>query len=163
MYRIRLEEFEGPLDLLLFFIKRDEINVYNIPISKITEEFLAYLTAMKELDLEIAAEFIYMASMLISIKAKMLLPSTEVDASEIEDYDPRTELVERLLEYKQMKEASFQMRFQEEERRHLFERRQFDTLPTVDIVERVFERNRKVKKKNDTYCEKNSCDSRRTM
>ncbi|NTW70110.1 MAG: segregation/condensation protein A, partial [Chlorobiaceae bacterium] len=74
MFRISLEEFEGPLDLLLFFIKRDELDIYNIPISKITADFISYIKDVRILNLEIAAEFIYMASMLMSIKANMLLP-----------------------------------------------------------------------------------------
>ncbi|MDA0987171.1 MAG: segregation/condensation protein A [Bacteroidetes bacterium] len=104
MYKIKLNEFEGPLDLLLFFIKRDELDVYDIPISKIIKEFLEYLQYLKELDLEIAGEFIVMTAELMSIKVKMLLPPPE--GIEEEEFDPRAELVKRLLEYKRYKEVS---------------------------------------------------------
>lgn len=99
-----VQPFEGPLDLLLYLIKQDEIDIYDIPIAKITGQYLAYLEAMKELDLEIAGEFILMASMLIRIKAQMLLPRPEPD--EIEVTDPRSELVAALIEYKRFKQAA---------------------------------------------------------
>ena len=96
MYKISLPNFEGPFDLLLYFIKRDEINIYDIPIAKITEEFLSYIRLMQYFDLELAGEFIYMASTLIYIKTQMLLPKGDVEiGDEIED--PRTQLVERLI------------------------------------------------------------------
>lgn len=105
MYKVKIENFEGPLDLLLFFIKRDELNIYDIPITYITKEFLQYIHYIQKLDLEVAGEFIYMASYLLSIKSRMLLPKTETD-SEIEEDDPRAELVRRLLEYRRFKEMS---------------------------------------------------------
>lgn len=105
MYKIILPIFEGPLDLLLYFIKRDEINIYDIPIAKITDEFLNYLKMMQELDLEIASEFLVMASTLMEIKAKMLLPIEKKDNSE-ESEDPRKELVQQLIEYQVFKELS---------------------------------------------------------
>ncbi|MEC9486875.1 MAG: segregation/condensation protein A [Prosthecochloris sp.] len=108
-FRITLDEFEGPLDLLLFFIKRDELDIYNIPISKITTDFISYIDAMQSLNLEVAAEFIYMASLLMSIKVKMLLPREMPDDSDADEFDPRTELVERLLEYKQIKEGTAEL------------------------------------------------------
>lgn len=98
------QPFEGPLDLLLYLIQQDEIDIYDIPIAKITQQYLAYLEAMKELDLEIAGEFILMASTLIRIKAQMLLPRPEEETGEFED--PRSELVKALLEYKQYKTAA---------------------------------------------------------
>lgn len=108
MYRVKLQNFEGPLDLLLFFIKRDELNIYNIPIAYITEQFLEYLKFMEELNLDIASEFIYMASTLMSIKAQMMLPrENELNGDgEWEEDDPRYELVQRLLEYKRYKEMA---------------------------------------------------------
>jgi len=107
MYRVQLKNFEGPLDLLLFFIRRDELDIYDIPISHITQEFLEYLHLMEELDLDIASEFILMASMLMSIKAKMMLPREETDEDlEFDETDPRYELVQKLLEYKRYKEMS---------------------------------------------------------
>jgi segregation and condensation protein A len=106
-YRVKLEIFEGPLDLLLYLIKKDEIDIYDIPISHITEQYLTYLELMKELDISVAGDFLVMASTLIYIKSKMLLPPEpkaggEDDLSE----DPRAELVERLLEYQKFKSAA---------------------------------------------------------
>lgn len=98
------QPFEGPLDLLLYLIQQDEIDIYDIPIAQITQQYLAYLEAMKELDLEVAGEFILMASTLIRIKAQMLLPRPEEEANEFDD--PRSELVKALLEYKQYKQAA---------------------------------------------------------
>lgn len=108
MYRVQLKNFEGPLDLLLFFIKRDELDIYDIPISYITNQFLEYISLMEELDLDVASEFILMASMLMSIKAKMMLPKEETD-EELDEHDPRYELVQRLLEYKRYKEMAGKM------------------------------------------------------
>ncbi|MEL7833159.1 segregation and condensation protein A [Fodinibius sp. Rm-B-1B1-1] len=108
MYRVQLKNFEGPLDLLLFFIKRDELDIYDIPISYITNQFLEYINLMEELDLDVASEFILMASMLMSIKAKMMLPQEDSD-DELDEHDPRYELVQRLLEYKRYKEMAGKM------------------------------------------------------
>ena len=101
-YRINLPEFEGPFDLLLFFIERDEIDIYDIPISKVTEDFLAYIQEMEARNIELAAEFILVASTLMRIKAKMLLPRPVLN-EEGEEVDPREELVKRLIEYKRYK------------------------------------------------------------
>jgi len=124
VYRIKLNEFEGPLDLLLFFIQRDELDIHNIPISKITTEFCEYVHYIQVLDLELAGEFILMAATLIQIKAKMMLykPDDEIE----EEEDPRYELVKRLLEYKRFKDASADFAGLEEERRKLFHRNDFD-------------------------------------
>lgn len=117
MYRIRLNEFEGPLDLLLFFIRRDELDIYDIPISRITKEFMTYLHLLEQLDLEVAGDFILMAATLMQIKVKMLLPK-EIDEKG-EEVDPRAELVRALLEYKRYKEMSEEMSFMESNmRRH---------------------------------------------
>jgi len=107
-YRIKLQNFEGPLDLLLFFISRDKINIYDIPIHKITDEFLKYIEMMKLLKIEVAGEFILMASMLMRIKSRMLLPKPEPEEGE-EIEDPRIDLVQQLLEYKRFKEAGFEL------------------------------------------------------
>ncbi len=115
MYRVQLKNFEGPLDLLLFFIKRDELNIYDIPISHITHEFLEYIHLMEELDLDVASEFIYMASMLMSIKAKMMLPREAEEDEELDEDDPRYELVQKLLEYKRYKEMAEKMTVIDEE------------------------------------------------
>jgi segregation and condensation protein A len=125
---IKLERFEGPLDLLLHLIKRDEIDIYDIPIARITQQYLAYLELMRALDLEVAGEFLVMAATLMRIKAKMLLPAPQVDAEEDEG-DPREELVQRLLEYRQFKEAASTLRLREDERRRLYER---GLLPTEE-------------------------------
>jgi segregation and condensation protein A len=106
-YRIRLDEFEGPLDLLLHLIKKNEINIYDIPIALITKQYLDYISMMKSLNLVVAGEFLVMAATLIHIKSRMLLP-VEADGDEEDEAgeDPRAELVRRLLEYKQFKEAA---------------------------------------------------------
>jgi segregation and condensation protein A len=106
-YRVKLEIFEGPLDLLLYLIKKDEIDIYDIPIARITEQYLAYLELMQELDISVAGDFLVMASTLIYIKSKMLLPpDPKVDGEEDLGEDPRAELIERLLEYQKFKSAS---------------------------------------------------------
>ena len=135
MFRISLEEFEGPLDLLLFFIKRDELDIYNIPISKITKDFIDYLEAMQTLNLEVAAEFIYMASLLMSIKAKMLLPNEVPEEGDASEFDPRTELVERLMEYKRIKEGAEKMRTLEETRSSMFARGHYESFEPEVIDE----------------------------
>ncbi|HUI11658.1 MAG TPA: segregation/condensation protein A [Bacteroidota bacterium] len=126
MYRVRLTEFEGPLDLLLFFIKRDELDIQDIPIARITQEFLEYLHLMASLDLDIAGEFIVMAATLMQIKVKMLLPREE--GAEDEE-DPRAELVRRLIEYKRFKELSQHMGTMEEDQRRVFYRKFFAADP----------------------------------
>jgi segregation and condensation protein A len=106
-YTIRTESFEGPFDLLLHLIKKNEIDIYNIPIAAITRQYLEYLDIMKELNLDIAGDFLVMASTLIQIKSRMLLPlSFDEEAGEEEVEDPRAELVRRLLEYSKYKEAA---------------------------------------------------------
>jgi segregation and condensation protein A len=107
-YQIKLPQFEGPFDLLLFFIERDELDIYNIPITKITNDFLDYIHQQGELNIELSSEFILFISTLMRIKAKMLLPRKELDAMGNE-IDPRQELVNKILEYKRFKEVSAQM------------------------------------------------------
>jgi len=118
---VKLVRFEGPLDLLLHLIKRDEIDIYDIPIAHITQQYLTYIELMRSLDLEVAGEFLVMAATLMRIKAKMLLPLPAVGEEE-EEGDPREELVQRLVEYRQFKEAAGTLKSREEERRQLFER-----------------------------------------
>ena len=122
MYRVQLNNFEGPLDLLLFFIKRDELDIYDIPISYITNQYLEYINLMEELDLDVASEFILMASMLMSVKAKMMLPREDDDNEEIDESDPRYELVQKLLEYKRYKEMAIKMADIDEETRKRYKR-----------------------------------------
>jgi segregation and condensation protein A len=107
-YQIKLPQFEGPFDLLLFFIERDELDIYNIPITKIIKDFLEYIHAQESVNIELSSEFILFISTLMRIKAKMLLPRKELDA-EGNEIDPRQELVDKILEYKRFKEASAQM------------------------------------------------------
>ena len=107
-YQIKLDQFEGPFDLLLFFIERDELDIYNIPITKIIQDFLAYIHSQEKLNIELSSEFILFVSTLMRIKAKMLLPRKELDAQGNE-IDPRQELVDKILEYKKFKEAAAQM------------------------------------------------------
>jgi segregation and condensation protein A len=104
-FKIRIPDFEGPLDLLLFFIRRDELDVYNIPIAYITKEFLSYIRVMQMLDLELAGDFIVMAATLMHIKVRLLLPRIDSEEGE-EAIDPRAELTQRLLEYKRYKESA---------------------------------------------------------
>lgn len=114
-YQIKLAQFEGPFDLLLFFIERDELDIYNIPIHSITKDFLDYIHTLESLNIELASEFILFISTLMRIKAKMLLPRKELD-EQGNEVDPRQELVDKILEYKRFKEASEQMIVLEAER-----------------------------------------------
>jgi len=119
MYTVKLNDFEGPLDLLLFFIKRDELDIYDIPIAKITREFLEYLHYMESLDLEVAGEFLVMAAELMQVKVRLLLPP---EPGEEEEEDPRANLVKRLVEYKRFKELAGHMSIAEDERKKVYER-----------------------------------------
>jgi segregation and condensation protein A len=137
MYKVKLEQFEGPLDLLLFFIRRDELNIYDIPISRITKEFLDYVNLIKLLDLETAGDFILMASTLMHIKVRMLLPR-ELDEKG-EEIDPRADLVRALIEYKKYKEMAEELSFFETNQRKLNFRSNFkydeaDAPPEFDIL-----------------------------
>jgi segregation and condensation protein A len=107
-YQIKLPQFEGPFDLLLFFIERDELDIYNIPITNIINDFLAFIHQQEKLNIELSSEFILFVSTLMRIKAKMLLPRKELDAAGNE-IDPRQELVDKILEYKKYKEAAAQL------------------------------------------------------
>ncbi len=123
MYQINLKDFEGPLDLLLFFIRRDELDIFDIPVARIADEYLEHVRLLEQVDLDSAGEFLYMAAVLIGIKARMLLPGQEVD-EDGEPLDPRRELVERLLEYVRYKEASGHLLALESERAERFTRNQ---------------------------------------
>ncbi|MDE3124873.1 MAG: segregation/condensation protein A [Bacteroidota bacterium] len=104
-YQIKIEHFEGPFDLLLFFIERDELDIYNIPITKIINDFLLFIHTQEKLNIELSSEFILFVSTLMRIKARLLLPRKEIDAQGNE-IDPRQELVDKILEYKRFKEAA---------------------------------------------------------
>ena len=108
MYKVQLDQFEGPLDLLLYFIRRDEIDIYDIPIATITAEYLQMINDMKAMNLSIAGEFIVMAATLMRIKSKMMLPRPILD-EDGEPIDPRAQLVEQLLEYQQFKHLSSEL------------------------------------------------------
>jgi segregation and condensation protein A len=114
-FTIKLPVFEGPFDLLLFFIERDELDIYNIPIAQITDDFLAYMHQAREMSIDLASDFIVVAATLMRIKAKMLLPRKQVD-EEGNEIDPRQELVDRLLEYKRYKSVLDDLRKLEEMR-----------------------------------------------
>jgi segregation and condensation protein A len=120
-YKVKLDVFEGPLDLLLYLIKKEEVDIYNIPIAKVTDQYLEYLELMQLLDLNIAGEFIVMAATLMHIKSRMLLPPEETELAE-EEEDPRAELVRRLLEYKKFKEAASELSQMEAHQKHFFAR-----------------------------------------
>jgi segregation and condensation protein A len=113
-YQIKLEIFEGPMDLLLHLIKKHELDIYSIPIALITQQYLEYIDLMKSLDMEIAGDFLVMASTLTHIKSKMLLPPPENPESEEDGVDPRAELIRRLLEYKSFKDAAGSLEGKEE-------------------------------------------------
>ncbi|MDH7601086.1 MAG: segregation/condensation protein A [Armatimonadota bacterium] len=122
-YKVVLGVYEGPLDLLLHLIREQKIDIYDIPIAKITEQYLAYLHLMEQLDLEIAGEWLVMAATLLEIKSRMLLPQDVVDEGDEEEKDdPRMELVERLIEYEKFKNAAEHFREREEERSKVFVR-----------------------------------------
>jgi segregation and condensation protein A len=129
-YRIKLDIFEGPFDLLLFLIRKNEVDIFNIPIAKITEQFITYIEVMKILDLDVAGDFIEMAAILMHIKSRMLLPRPEGAEDDYED--PRSELVARLLEYKRFKEVSQELDALEDARRKLFPRRYFKYIASTE-------------------------------
>lgn len=126
-YRVKLNNFEGPLDLLLFLIKKNEVDIYDIPIAEITAQYLEYVEIIKLLDLESAGEFILLAATLIRIKAKMLLPRPQADEEE-EIIDPRLELVSRLLEYKRFKELAVKLSDLEDEQSKVFSRGYYEEI-----------------------------------
>ena len=119
MYKIHLENFDGPLDLLLFFIRRDEIDIYDIPISHITKEYLNTLDQIQQINIGVAGEFIEMAATLMRIKSKMLLPRPQIDE---DNEDPRSPLVRQLLEYRRYKELAEHLEKLAEDRSHHFSR-----------------------------------------
>lgn len=129
-YQVRIENFEGPLDLLLHLIKKNEINIYDIPIALIAQQYLEYIEAMKSFNLNVAGDFLVMAATLLQIKSKMLLPVDETAQDEEDGPDPREELVRRLLEYKAYKEAASRLDGQEKMWREMFNR---EGAPTEDV------------------------------
>jgi segregation and condensation protein A len=125
-YKIKLQLFEGPLDLLLYLVRKDHLNIYDIPIAQVTQQYMDYLELMKILDLNVAGEFLVMAATLIQIKSKMLLPVPEEEQPPQED-DPRAELIKQLLEYERFKEIALELRQKETDQQDIFKRpRTFD-------------------------------------
>ncbi|RKY43255.1 MAG: hypothetical protein DRP85_00235 [Candidatus Makaraimicrobium thalassicum] len=122
-YKVKINIFEGPLDLLLFLIKREKIDIYDIPIARITGQYLEYLELMKMLDLDIAGEFLVVSATLMHIKSRMLLPQEEDAPEAQEEEDPREELVKRLLEYRKYKEAAHQLQEMHERHKAVFLRK----------------------------------------
>jgi len=120
-YQIKLDQFEGPFDLLLFFIERDELDIYNIPITRIINDFLDFIHQSEKLNIELSSEFILFVSTLMRIKARLLLPRKELDAAGNE-IDPRQELIDKILEYKKFKEAAVKMAEMEAERMLMIKR-----------------------------------------
>jgi segregation and condensation protein A len=125
-YKVRIPVFEGPLDLLLHLIEKAQVDIYNIPIAMITEQYLEYLSSMQQFDMEVASEFLVMAATLLQIKSRMLLPKPPKVLDEEEDfdpdYDPRKELVQRLIEYKQFKHAAEELAKQHSHQAKIFSR-----------------------------------------
>lgn len=136
-YKVTLGIFEGPLDLLLHLIREHEIDIYDIPIAKVTEQYLAYLSLMESLDLDVAGEWLVMAATLLEIKSRMLLPEDPREQNDEEPADPRLELVERLIEYEKFKGAAEIFREKESERSKMFARGavevEFDLRPKFDL------------------------------
>ncbi len=139
MYKVQLDQFEGPLDLLLYFIKRDELDIYDIPISQITADYMETLQIAKEVNIALAGEFIHMAATLMRIKSKMLLPLSSHDDDNIED--PRLPLVMQLLEYKRYKDAAQSLDSMAEIRSHYFTRGRIEDIASVEEDATVFVRN----------------------
>lgn len=135
MYRVELEDFEGPLDLLLLLINRREIDIFDIPIAQITNEYLEYVQLMESINLDGVADYIYFAALLISIKARMLLPQPEMDAED-DEIDPRQQLVDQLLEYIRYKDAAETLNQQLEQRSRLFTRGKASMPPEVETPEK---------------------------
>lgn len=139
---IKIDAFEGPLDLLLYLIKQLEIDIYDIPIAEITDQYISYLKSMEELELDIAGDFLIMAATLMSIKSAMLLPRVEVDDVEDPDIaenheegeDPRQHLMQMLIEYQYVKEASQEFKKREAERSQHYQREPADLSPYLDYI-----------------------------
>jgi segregation and condensation protein A len=136
-YLVRLESFEGPLDLLLHLVEKNEMDIYNIPIVEITEQYVSYIRAMQELKLDIASEFLVMAATLLAIKSNMLLPKPEpLELDEVYDLmdegmDPRQLLMERLIEYKKFKQLAAELQLRETHRSSIYTRPPADLTPFI--------------------------------
>lgn len=125
-YKVKLQSFEGPFDLLVYLIENAEMSIYDIRISEITNQYLEYIKAMREHDINVATEFMVLASTLIEIKSKMILPRMSIEGQTAAEEDPRSDLVERILEYKRFKRAAQILQEREEQSQHIFEKPQED-------------------------------------
>ncbi|MGN0727726.1 MAG: segregation and condensation protein A [Anaerovoracaceae bacterium] len=125
-YKVKLQSFEGPFDLLVYLIENAEMSIYDIRISEITNQYLEYIKAMREHDINVATEFMVLASTLIEIKSKMILPRMSIEGQTAAGEDPRSDLVERILEYKRFKRAAQILQEREEQSQHIFEKPQED-------------------------------------
>ena len=137
-YKIKLDVFEGPLDLLLYLVKKDHLNIYDIPIAHVTEQYLEYLELMKLLDLNIAGEFLVMAATLMQIKSKMLLPPDPDSEIAEEEGDPRAELIKKLLEYEKFKEIAENLRQKETGQQEIFKRPKAEVKEEVSLDTEVY-------------------------
>ena len=134
-YKIRLDMFEGPLDLLLYLVKKDHLNIYDIPIAKVTQQYLEYINLMQLLDLNIIGEFLVLAATLMQIKSKMLLPAEELAVLE-EENDPRAELVKRLLEYEKFKQIAENLKQREISQQEVFKRPKTENSADTQALEK---------------------------
>ncbi|WP_102027150.1 segregation/condensation protein A [Salirhabdus sp. Marseille-P4669] len=128
VYKVKIDAFEGPLDLLLHLINSYEIDIYDIPVAQITEQYMLYIHTMQQLELDIASEYLVMAATLLAIKSQMLLPNPEIEEDDLEyEEDPREDLVRRLVEYRKYKEAAQSLKDRELEANHIY------TRPPIDL------------------------------
>ncbi|HGJ66556.1 TPA: chromosome segregation protein ScpA [bacterium] len=132
MYQVKLETFEGPLDLLLYLIRKNEMDIYNIPVAEITEQYIEYINLMKSLDLDIAGEFLVMAATLLQMKSEAMLPAGVISDDD-EPLMTREELVRQLLEYKKFREAAIELSYKEEIQRNIYSRTFSD--PIIESLE----------------------------
>ncbi len=134
-YEVKIESFQGPIDLLFHLLKKNEVEIYDIPIATITKQYLDYIATMQQLDLDVASEFLVMAAELMEIKAKTLLPKQKSEDDQEEEIDPRQELIERLLEYKKYKQLAFQLKEFEGEKRKSYTRNVAPLLANLEFEE----------------------------
>ena len=139
MYKVQLEQFEGPLDLLLYFIKRDELDIYDIPIARITADYMETVQELKEVNISLAGEFIHMAATLMRIKSKMLIPLSSDEEEDMED--PRLPLVRQLLDYQRFRDAAQSLSSLAEIRSHYFSRSKLENVYSAEENPAVFVRN----------------------
>ncbi len=137
-YKVKLDVFEGPFDLLVYLIENAQMNIYDIQVAEITDQYLEYLSDMKELDVAVATEFMVLAAELIEIKSKLLIPRISLETGEIEEDDPRLELVERILEYKRFKKAADILQEAEEEGLLIYEKPKEDISAYLDNPDEFF-------------------------